>query len=77
MLGHSMGTQRTFVQTSVQSATAFRGVCSPGILQPPRSVLRLYCKSLMANSRTVSVAPDLRSTTILNQAPWSLPFLGG
>ena len=31
MLGHSMGTLRTFVQTSAQIAVAFRGVwgCSP------------------------------------------------
>ena len=59
MLGHSMGTLCTFVWTSVQSAEAFRGVWGllpQKILQPPRSVLRLYrISKLMANLCTVSV----------------------
>ena len=46
LLGHSMGTLRgTFVRTSTRSAEAYRGVWGhspPGILQPPRSVLRPY-----------------------------------
>ena len=74
MLGHSMSTQCTctFVQTSAQSAAAFggrgSGGASPenlGILQPPMSVLRLYHKSLTVSLRTVSVAINLQSTTIL------------
>ena len=36
-----------------------------GILQPPMSVLRLYHKSLTVSLRTVSIAIDLQSTTIL------------
>ena len=48
----------TFVRYSARSAEVFRGVWGMlsqkifGILQPPRSVLRLYCSKL---ARTVSV----------------------
>ena len=58
--GHTM-----FVRTSAQSAEDYWGVWGHPppenleILQPPRSVLRPYtiakCKSLMANSRMMSV----------------------
>ena len=51
---------------SAQSAATFIGVWGllpQKIFQPTRSVLRIYRKSLMANSRTVNVASDLRSTT--------------
>ena len=56
----------TFLLTSALSAEAYRGVWGHplpenlGIVQPPRSVLWPYtvakCKSLTANSRTMSVS---------------------
>ena len=69
MFWHSMGTWHTFVQTSAQSAAAFRGSggCFYRILQPPRLVLMLYCKLLngkLANGECI--ASDLQSTTILS-----------
>ena len=58
-----MGTLRFYeFMRQLPSAEAYRGVWGhppPGILQPPRSVLRPYteakCKSRMANSRMMSV----------------------
>ena len=64
LLGHSMGTLRLYeLPCKVQKLIGGSGGILPpknvGILQPPRSVLRLYtvakCKSLTANSRTMSV----------------------
>ena len=64
MLGHSMGTLRTFLQTSAQSAEAFRGGGGSGGCSPRNFTASQV--SSEADSRTVSVAPDLRSTTILS-----------
>ena len=61
MLGHSKGTYHAFIRTSVRSAEVFRGVWR----NPPPENYNLpgwfrgrtvaQCKSLMANTRTMSV----------------------
>ena len=61
MLGHSMGTLRLYeLPCEMQKLLGGSGgILPPGILQPPRSVLRPYavvkCKSLTANSRMMSL----------------------
>ena len=61
MLGHSMGTLRLYeLPREVQKLIGGSGgILPPGILQPPRSVLRPYtvakCKSTTANSRMMRV----------------------
>ena len=64
LLGHSMGTLRLYeLLHEVQKLIGGSGGILPQILQPPRSVLRPYtivkCKSLMANSRMMSVLDSI------------------